>query len=87
VPGLIGWEYTGGYSSSVWKKPQADAAALACAVFNSQLAYQDDSSRVRPQPPAHNPPLLSATVHLRRAAVLLELCLLFPEMNVLLLAL
>jgi hypothetical protein len=90
VPGLVGWEYAGHTSSAVWQEPQAYAALLACAMFNSQLAYLDDSSgRMLPrQPPStYNPPLLSATVHLRRAAVLLELCLLFPEVNVLLLAL
>jgi hypothetical protein len=89
VPGLIGWEYAGHTSSSVWQEPQAYAAVLACAVFSSQLAYLDSSGsrRVLSQPPAHNPPLLSATVHLRRAAVLLELCLLFPELNVLQLSL
>jgi hypothetical protein len=90
VPGLIGWEYAGHTSSSVWQEPQAYAAVIACATFNSQLAYLDGSSgrlRPRPQPTTYNPPLLSATVHLRRAAVLLELCLLFPEVNVLQLAL
>jgi hypothetical protein len=87
VPGLIGWEYAGHTSSSVWQEPQAYAALLGCAMFNSQLAYLDDRGRPRPQPATLTPPLLSATVHLRRAAVLLELCLLFPEVNVLLLSL
>jgi hypothetical protein len=90
LPGLIAWEYTGHTSTSVWKEPQAYAAVLACALYNSQLAYLDDSSgsgRVQPQQPTHDSPLLTATVHLRRAAVLVELCLLFPEVNVLLLAL
>jgi hypothetical protein len=90
VPGLIGWEYAGHTSGSVWREPEPHAAVLACAVFNSQLAYMNDSSGsggVQPQPPTRIPLLLSATVHLRRAAVLLELCLLFPELNVLLLSL
>jgi hypothetical protein len=90
VPSLIGWGYAGSMSSAVWQKPRAYEAALACAKFNSQRAYLDGGSgEVLPQPQlaTQNPPLLSATVHLRRAAVLLELCLLFPELNVLLLSL
>jgi hypothetical protein len=96
VPGLIGWEHGGITNVEVWRAPQAYSAALACAVFNSQLAYVErdssgssigsGSARVRQQP-VRDPPLLTATVHLRRAAVLLELCLLFPELNVLLLSL
>lgn len=67
---------------------------LACAVFDAELPYhhlQDESSSSSgingSGSGREGLPLLTATVHLRRAAVLLELCLLSLDLHVLLLSL
>jgi hypothetical protein len=103
VPGLIGWEHVGLTNTLTWKEPEAYSVVMACAMFNVQLAHLEEHdvssssssggggngsiASIKPQQSSFEPPLLTATVHLRRAAVLLELSLLFPEVSLLMLAL